>query len=211
MTDIYHTEFEIQMYNPTNLTFADSYLELCMGPMFSGKTTYLLELIAKLVKENQSFTVVKPILDNRFYTNMITSHNEISYPCTSVDRLNQLDLMKVGKNILIEEGQFFPDLYESTIKLLHIGKKIYVAGLNGDYLMQPLGDMIKLVPLADNIIYKQAVCACSKPASFSCRKQNGNSSQILIGGADVYLPKCKKCYFLAKDSMDVIDMIDLMV
>ena len=186
------------MNNPNSLTIADSYLELCIGPMFSGKTTYLLELINNMINKNQKFTIIKPIIDNRYNTDMITSHDNISYASISLERIDQLDLVLLNEIILIEEGQFFPDLYESTIKLLNIGKKIYVAGLNGDYLMKPLGDIIKLIPLADNIIYKQAICSCSKPASYSCRKQNDNNSQILIGGNDIYLPTCKQCYFLTQ-------------
>jgi thymidine kinase len=174
---------------------ADSYLELCIGPMFAGKTTYLLEVIQNLIANNYSFIVIKPVLDNRSHTNMITSHNNVSYNCIDLERIDQLNLSCINDYIVIEEGQFFPDLYDSVLKLLHMGKKIYIAGLNGDYQMNPLGSIINLIPLADNIIYKHAICSCSKPASFSCRKITDNKSQILIGGSDVYIPTCKQCYF----------------
>ena len=52
-------------------------LEIVMGPMFSGKTTYIIEFIDKLEKENVKYLALKPMLDERYSTeNYIISHNQ---------------------------------------------------------------------------------------------------------------------------------------
>jgi hypothetical protein len=98
------------------------------------------------------------------------------------------------KSINVELFDIFKDLDKQIKIWLALGKQIYVAGLNGDYLMKPLGNIIDLIPFADNIIYLKAVCECSKPASFSKRKKVNNDEQILVGSSDMYEPRCGKCH-----------------
>jgi thymidine kinase len=171
------------------------YLELCIGPMFAGKTTYLLNMIDKFNKSNIKFSVLKPVIDIRYDKNMIVSHNNNSYKCIILNDFDELMNHNLENIILIEEGQFFKDLDKQIKIWLALGKQIYVAGLNGDYLMKPLGNIIDLIPFADNIIYLKAVCECSKPASFSKRKKVNNDEQILVGSSDIYLPTCRECYY----------------
>ena len=44
------------------------HLELCIGCMFSGKTTFLLDLVQRFNNEFKDFLLVKPIIDNRYNT-----------------------------------------------------------------------------------------------------------------------------------------------
>jgi thymidine kinase len=69
-----------------------------------------------------------------------------------------------------------------------------IAGLSGDYNMNPIGDIIKLVPVADEIIKLKALCVYCKngtPASFT-KKEIDNQKQILVGGSEIYSPVCRK-------------------
>lgn len=177
----------------THDNIINSKLELCIGPMFAGKTKFLLEKINELLSAHKKFIVIKPLIDIRYNKNKIVSHDGISYNCVSFNTLNEINLTMTPEHILIDEGQFFSDLYDGVIGMLHAGKQVYVSGLNGDFQMNPMGDIIKLIPLADNIIYKQAKCKCGNYASYTSRIIN-NSTQILIGGVDEYIPTCKKCY-----------------
>ena len=140
-----------------NLNDDIGYLELCIGPMFAGKTTHLINIINDFNSKQIKFTVVKPKIDNRYNEDKITSHDNISYNCITIQHLYEIHQYNPAKYILIEEGQFFPDLYETVNKLINSGFKLYIAGLNGDYKMNELGDINKLIPRADNIIYKTAV------------------------------------------------------
>jgi thymidine kinase len=176
-----------------------SHLTLCIGPMFAGKTSFLLNKINELNIDNKPFIVIKPIIDTRYNTNKIVNHDGVSYDCISINRIDEIfnNLLfdyHESNTILIDEAQFFPDLYESVKKLLSLGKQIYVAGLNGDYKMKLFGQIINLMSIADNIIYKQPNCDCGKLASFTARIINDNSL-IVVGGSDKYIPVCKQCYY----------------
>lgn len=186
---------------PTKLN-SIGYLEICVGPMFAGKTTYLLHLIEKLNKNSIDFLIIKPVIDNRYSTSNITSHDNVSYPCINAQYLKDIASTNVKQHVLIEEGQFFFDLFDTVQLWLSEGKKVYVAGLNGDSEMRPFGDIHKLMSIADNIIYKHAICVCGDKASFTSRIYSPDStnckSQILIGGADKYISTCRKCYHANK-------------
>lgn len=169
------------------------YLELCIGPMFAGKTSYLLNKIKYLNQNNIPFTVLKPTIDNRYATNKITSHDRISYDCTTVSSLPEANDHHLEKVILIEETQFFPDASTHIINWVNNGKTIYAAFLNGDSNMNVFGDVSKLYAHADNIIFKKATCICGDEASFTMRKAQ-SEEQVLIGGADMYISVCRKCF-----------------
>lgn len=176
---------------------SNGYLELCIGPMFAGKTTHLLQIIEQLKANEIEFVVIKPIIDKRYSDSEIVSHDKISYPCISVHNLCDVSDNDIRQHILIEEGQFFMDLHDMTQQWLEQGKNIYIAGLNGDSNMKPFGDICKLIPFADKIIHKHAICECGEPASFTSRlssNSNRNKMQILIGGNDVYKPTCRACH-----------------
>ena len=53
-----------------------SYLELIIGPMFSGKTTYIINKYKLYLKENKKILCIKPNIDNRFINNKIVTHNQ---------------------------------------------------------------------------------------------------------------------------------------
>jgi thymidine kinase len=175
------------------------FLQLCIGPMFAGKTSHLLSIIKKFNATFVDFLVVKPLIDNRYSLNAeITSHNKESYPCIVVKELKEININDIKQYILIEEGQFFPDLYETVVDWIEEGRYIYVAGLIGDSDMKHFGDMTELMPVADEIKFLHARCDCGKLASFTSLykhdKKTDDHSQILIGGADIYRPTCRKCH-----------------
>jgi thymidine kinase len=180
---------------PINIPNSGSYLELCIGPMFAGKTTYLLNLIAYFNSTNQSFTVIKPILDSRYNNDKITSHNNLSYSCIALNKLNEITEDILQSIIIIDEGQFFPDLVEIIKYWLTQNRRIFISGLNGEFNMNPLGDIINLIPIADNIIYKRSLCKCGYHASFSSLKNNiKHKSNVVIGSNDKYMPTCRNCF-----------------
>ena len=58
----------------------NSKLDIILGPMFSGKTTKLLEIMDTFDEQNIKYLAVKPKIDDRYTsgskdTNFIVSHN----------------------------------------------------------------------------------------------------------------------------------------
>jgi thymidine kinase len=96
--------------------------------------------------------------------------------------------------ILINEGQFFPDLYESVCELVETHKKnVYVCGLDGDFKRNKFGKMLDLIPLCDNVTKLSATCvSCNKSAIFS-KRLSTEEQQVIIGSSN-YAPMCRGCY-----------------
>jgi thymidine kinase len=61
--------------------------------------------------------------------------------------------------------------------------------------MEPIGDITKIIPLADEVIKLNAYCVYCKNgtlANFTKREYNlKNSDQILVGSNDLYSPCCR--------------------
>ena len=179
------------------------YLELFIGPMFSGKTTKLLEIYKQYTFCNSEVVVINHSSDNRYSDTMLSTHDKTMIPCLNIIKL--MDLFKyspfldihIEKSdvILINEGQFFEDLYEFVSHCLREKKKIYVCGLDGDFQRKKFGQILDLIPLCDKVTKLKSLCGICKngsPGIFSLRLTK-ESCQTLIGSSN-YIPVCRSCY-----------------
>ena len=98
------------------------------------------------------------------------------------------------KYILINEGQFFHDLYPWVKTMVNTyNKHIYIAALNGDFEKKGFTNIISLIPECDTITKLNAICSlCEEPALFSFRKSN--SKEQIVVTSEIYKPLCRKCY-----------------
>lgn len=173
-------------------------LELIIGPMFSGKSTELIRRIKLLQKINKSVLVLKPKIDNRYVENKISSHNYDTADCVVIEKLEEINIDEKNYDvIIIDEGQFFPDLLTIiTYWTDNYNVNIIVAGLDGDFNRKPIGDILKLIPYADKCKKINSLCTLclnGTKAPFSHRTIQ-SEEQVLVGGADLYQPLCRKHY-----------------
>ena len=188
------------MYQQTS-----GYLELFIGPMFSGKTSKLIELYKQYKFCNIPVLVINHSIDNRYTdstntnktNNMVelSSHDKITIPCLQIEKLLDIEVNFETKIILINEGQFFADLYQFTVLMLEQNKTIYISGLDGDFKRQKFGEILDLIPLCDKVTKMQSLCSLCKnccPGIFSLRLTK-EQQQTLIG-VDNYIPVCRNCY-----------------
>jgi thymidine kinase len=172
-------------------------LEIVIGPMFAGKTTYALDLVRRYTEQGLRVLVVKPALDTRFVNlNELTTHNGDSVPCYTTDTLNSLtaDFIEHFSVIIVDEAQFFQGLIPFTEFAVDTHHKIvYLIGLSGDSDRRPFGEMLSVIALADKITHLKSQCACGDPAFFTRRLQTG-LGQIVVGGSEMYRPQCRFCY-----------------
>jgi thymidine kinase len=176
------------------------YLQLITGPMFSGKSTRLLYYIQVYKEKGLNVFIVKPSIDNRYSTeSKIVTHNGNSEPCVSCVKLEEIaDQVKDCDVIIIEEGQFFEDLYKYVVEWCET-KKVHVAGLNGCAKKQLFGDIYKLLPHVDDILFLTAQCKqCQEEpgnnyseAIFS-KKTINNNKIVEVGAEDLYRAVCRK-------------------
>jgi thymidine kinase len=101
--------------------------------------------------------------------------------------------------ILINEGQFFEDLYDVVLDMLNNNKKIYICGLDGDFQRNKFGQILDLIPLCDKVTKLTSLCSICKngiPGIFSMRLTT-EKQQTLVG-SDNYVPVCRKCFVYEK-------------
>ena len=173
-------------------------LHLVLGPMFAGKSSWLIEKAQELIDsgiEPNSIVMINHSSDKRYAENKICTHDGTKMSCISLDCLSDLfntDLTKVSY-IFIDEGQFFHDLYESVKTLLLKHKKlIYIGGLDGDYKQEPFREsrFLDLIPLSTSVQKLTARCSvCHCPAPFT-KRLTVSTEQILVGGTGEYQPVC---------------------
>jgi len=172
------------------------YLELILGPMFSGKTSRIVEIYKQCEFCNISVTVINHTIDNRYDDELLSTHDKVKIPCIKTERLSDV-WIKVATSdvILINEGQFFEDLYEVVVEMLKQNKKIYICGLDGDFERKKFGKILDLIPLCDKVTKLTSLCSLCKngtPGIFSMRLTHETDQTVV--GSDNYIPVCRKCY-----------------
>lgn len=176
-------------------------IHLILGPMFSGKTKALLQRIRELEKDPKNILLcITHTNDDRYgVPGKIISHDQDSHVAIAIQELMPLvseKLYKDATHIMIEEAQFFPDLFPFVTKGADSHHKHFVcAGLDGDFAREPFGQVIDVVPHSDSIVKLRANCPrCSErgTAIFSTRLRGHGSNQVYVGGAESYTPMCRR-------------------
>jgi len=168
-------------------------IRLYTGPMFSGKSTKLIDSY----KSGGAWVALKPKCDVRYDINCIVSHEQRRIPATIVNQ-NQLHLYNPApevEHILVDEGQFFDDLLEGCLKFAAAGIDVRVAALNGTARQEPWPSVSRLIPYVDQIKhFYSRCCVCRGIAPFTILNDPETklgSGSVLIGGKDVYAPACR--------------------
>jgi thymidine kinase len=177
------------------------YLELIVGSMFSGKTSYLLEIYKKCKFCDIPIAVINYEDDVRYSDSMLSTHDKQMIPCikarTITDAVSEHHKeISEAEVVLINEGQFFPDIEEQVRALVEKEhKRVFICGLDGDFERKPIGQLQNLFPLCDEIIKLKSLCSICRdgtPGIFSFRITN-EVDQVVIGSSN-YIPLCRKCY-----------------
>ena len=162
-------------------------------------------------------SVINHTIDNRYDEELLSTHDQIKIPCIKTERLMDLwldpsiniledeisgiprikDIFKISRSevILINEGQFFPDLKEFVDYLLKNEKKVYICGLDGDFERKKFGQILDLIPLCDKVTKLTSLCSLCKdgtPGIFSMRLTKETEQTVV--GSENYIPVCRKCY-----------------
>jgi thymidine kinase len=183
--------------------------------MFSGKTSRLVEVYNQCKFCNISVAVINHSIDERYDEELLSTHDKIKIPCIKTEKLFDVwadnislednvdkipriqDKFKLATSsvILINEGQFFPDLFEFVNILLKEKKKVYICGLDGDFERKKFGTILDLIPLCDQVRKLTSLCSICKdgtPGIFSMRLTNEKEQTVV--GSENYIPVCRKCY-----------------
>lgn len=185
------------------------YLSIRFGPMFSGKTSYLLnELNNLFYVQNNGVLYINFNGDTRT-DDVFSTHNSITgnignITGIKINKIEELLNPKILENyniIGIDEAQFFDDLLINVVKLVQEHKKhVIVVGLDSNFKMEKFGQIIDLIPYCDNVKKLHANCfKCAEKgkkvnASFTklINKEISPINNIHIGAKNDYMAVCRK-------------------
>ena len=175
---------------------ATGYLKVITGPMFSGKSSRLIDVHSKFLARGASICAINHNADDRYGTWGITTHEGKTIHSLRLSRLNSIlkNGLQVSHDVfLIDEGQFFPDLKGVVWLLVNFYKKIvFVAGLSGDFAMKPFGAIHELIAICDEVEKLTTTCSCGKAAHFT-RRLSDEKDQLVVGNSN-YTPVCRSCH-----------------
>ena len=224
---------------------SSGYLQIIIGPMFSGKSTKLLHTATSYRAIGKRVLIVNHTLNNRYSedsnTKGITTHdcmlkcssslentaNTNSDPCRNLcskdlasppsitkttETINLLtlsslrDLVDVpscaaqvaaADVICIEELQFYSatvDVIKHLVDTCH--KHVVCAGLIADYTRSPFGDILQLIPIADELVHLKALCTVCNDGTLGVFTQrlSNEQSQIHVGECNAYRTVCRNHY-----------------
>ena len=208
--------------NTMNSPYQNGYLEIILGPMYASKTTRLVEIYNQCKFCDIPVAAINHDIDNRYDQHpSIVTHDQIKIPCIKTNSLKNVWnpdikglsdkifnnaessdnclIIKYSKVILINEGQFFDDLFEVVNDMISDGKQVYVCGLDGDFERKKFGQILDLIPLCDKVTKLTSLCSKCKngtPGIFSMRLTNEKEQTIV--GSENYIPVCRTCYMSKK-------------
>lgn len=173
-------------------------LEIVIGPMFSGKSTYALSYIRRQRAIGKKVLIIKPNIDNRYSQDcVIVTHNQEKTPCNLWDVTHKLyptEAMTDADCIVFEEAQFFlglPDFIEWFHQVFN--KDILIVGLDGDAHQKPFGGVLECIPWATTVTKLNALCCRCRDGTIApyTRKTRGDKhEQVDVGGAEKYESVC---------------------
>ncbi len=177
-------------------------LTVVIGCMFSSKTTHVVRLGKRYRAIGKNILFIDHSSDTRYSETHLVSHDGDKEKCIFLEKLFDIfnsswkELYDDADVIIIEEGQFFPDLLsfieKETDEQLH--KDFIVSGLSGDFQRKPIGDILRIIPLAEHVIKLNGFCQSCKDgtAGTFTKRIVELDNQILVGGKDSYECVCRK-------------------
>ena len=111
----------------------------------------------------------------------------------------------------IDEAQFFDDLYEFIITIEPLQKIIIVAGLDGDFKRRPIGQILQIIPLCDEVIKLHAMDMVDKDGSpgIFTKRLSENDDLIVIGAENEYVAVSRKNYFTKSKLLNTLSVDEL--
>lgn len=189
-------------------------ITLICGPMYSGKSTALLQRMERSLYANRTIFVIRPQKDNRNYL----THNDKEDPITILNNKFSGKMLETRENEINDDvlelarafDEIFIDEYfmiKNCKRLFEIYKKnslvknIYFAGLLASSENKLFNETIEILPYCDKIKKLNGVCT-------NCGSEEGNFSvyigktekegDILVGDND-YVCRCFECMKDRKD------------
>lgn len=173
-------------------------VHLTIGPMFSGKTTKLMDNYYYMCKyyKNKKCMIIN-YKDVEFSNGYMENHTLNKLCCFNCNELKEamkyIEEQKIDY-VFINEYQFYDDILDFILKY---EKKlaIYLYGIDCDFKRNPIKHSLNVIPYCNSVVKLNGKCSkCNLDSIFSYR-QTKETTQIVLD-PDSYIPLCRNCYLL---------------
>ena len=179
---------------------SETRIEIILGPMFAGKSSELIRRTGRYKSIGKNVLLINHSYDIRTDNNVQThsKYKERAIKVSSLMDLLDKDIFKHADVIGIDEAQFFNDLYNFVVLAEKYNKIIIVSGLDGDYKRQPIGQILNLIPLCDNVVKLNAYDMIDKDGSpgIFTKRIIDSDKQIVIGAEKEHIAVSRKNFLL---------------
>ncbi len=173
-------------------------IEVFTGPMFSGKTTGLIDRTLYFRRVGVPVLLVKHSSDTRYAGHAVVTHNGVALDCQPAMNTTDVALLTQQnpdvKVVAIDEVQFFdPDIVGWAVLARSVGISVLAAGLDRESTGKTFGPMGDLLAQADVVHKLTTECRCSLLAHQTRRKPD--APEGMVGGSERYESVCWGCYY----------------
>jgi thymidine kinase len=190
-------------------------ITLIKGPMFSGKTTRLIEEYNKTaIDPHKTLLAFKSIRDDRTAKDIISTHPDkdgnfnyikckaIADSCEIWHYLRLYIPSGSVVYIFIDEAQFIHNLDKNAEMLANAGHHLFIAALNATWKAEPWSVVSGIEVKATNIVLLKSICTeCGSHDAIRTwlhtppnQKLANVAEPIIIGNKDLYTALCRSCY-----------------
>ncbi len=174
------------------------------GTVGSAKTLNLLAVAHNYRQQGKNVLLLKPLLDNRFGTDIIRSRAGLEQPAdimvTDSTKIPDSKLEGISC-VLVDEAQFLSAQVINQLREIAIHKNIPIIcyGLRADFRAHLFDGSRRLFELADTVEEIKTTCAfCNRKAIMNLKHSNGVATiegpSVDLGAEEKYFPACYNCY-----------------
>jgi thymidine kinase len=177
--------------------FIPGRIEVITGPMFSGKSEELIRRLKRARIARQRVACYKPDIDIRYHRTAIASHGAQTHDAETVrtsQHLREILFPQIDEIdvVGIDEVQWFDmAVIPLTMELVHLGKRVVIAGLDTTFKGEPFGPVPDLMAIADEVMKLSAVCmTCGSPAIHT-QRLGASQELVVVGAVGLYEARCR--------------------
>ena len=175
-------------------------LKLYVGPMFSGKSTKLLQQVERYKYAKKEVICFKPAMDNRYTKEgMIVTHSGMQVPCvlvnTGKDVVDYFSNKSLPNAIAVDEAFMIDNVSDACLHFFYNSRiDVIVSTLDMSSSLTQFEEVSRLMSHATHVKKCKAVCTvCGQDASYTMRKEEFNDTSLIhVGGDDIYEARCLK-------------------
>ena len=186
--------------NTVNQNEQFGWIEVICGSMFSGKTEELIRRLKRAQFAKQRIEIFKPVVDNRYDNELVTSHDQNQIRSTPVPAAANIPILASDCDVVgIDEAQFFDsEIVQVCNDLANRGIRVIVAGLDMDFKGNPFGPMPALMATAEYVTKVHAVCTKTGNLAQYSHRTSKEDDLVVLGEKEVYEPLSRSAFFKAR-------------